>query len=293
MLDNKGMCRLFGFRSIIYSKVHSSLLHADNALMSQSIRNPDGWGVAFYREDTPHLIKSADRALDDHIFQKVSGVVSSQSVIAHLRKATQGDLSILNSHPFQYGKWVFAHNGNLKNFSEYKEKLLAAIDPDLRPFVLGTTDSEVIFYLLLSEIKRHTSLNKVNIDYKILSDCVESVGKFITQYSGALYLKDDCNPTENHLTFIITNGEAMAAFNGGQDLYFSTHKTKCSERETCPYFANSCENATGSQQKVNHLIFSSEKLVGENIWTLIKKGELIGVDSQMLLYKEELGISFA
>jgi len=114
------MCRLFGFKSVINSQVHSSLVHADNALISQSLKHPDGWGVAYYLENVPHIIKSTDRALDDHIFHQISGVVSSQVVLAHLRKATHGDKTILNSHPFQNGNWVFAHNGNLRDFKNYK-----------------------------------------------------------------------------------------------------------------------------------------------------------------------------
>ena len=55
------MCRLFGFKSIINSQVHKSLVHTDNAFASQSTKHPDGWGVAYYREDVPHLIKSMDR----------------------------------------------------------------------------------------------------------------------------------------------------------------------------------------------------------------------------------------
>ena len=104
------MCRLFGFRSVINSQVHSSLLHAENALHDQSQRHPDGWGIAYYLERVPHLVKSSDTALNDQLFKRVSGVVSSHTVMAHIRKATQGEHTILNSHPFQYGNWIFAHS---------------------------------------------------------------------------------------------------------------------------------------------------------------------------------------
>ena len=40
------MCRLFGFRSVIKSQMHRSLVSADNALVRQSEQHPDGWGVA-------------------------------------------------------------------------------------------------------------------------------------------------------------------------------------------------------------------------------------------------------
>jgi glutamine amidotransferase len=130
------MCRLFGFRSIIPSQVHRSLLHADNALALQSLQHPDGWGVAHYVSGCPHLVKSAGQAIDDAIFRRVSGVVSSETVVAHVRKATHGKKTVLNSHPFQHGKWVFAHNGDVPNLERVREKLEEEIAPVLRRFML-------------------------------------------------------------------------------------------------------------------------------------------------------------
>lgn len=286
------MCRLFGFRSVINSQVHSSLVHADNALSSQSIRHPDGWGVAYYQEDTPHLIKSTDRAIDDHIFHKVSGVVSSHTVVAHIRKATHGSLNILNSHPFQYGNWVFAHNGNLKNFDDYREKLLKYIDPKVKKFILGTTDSEILFYILLTLIKKKQPLSKTDIDLSLLKEVTEELCSIVCKYSGPLYGGADNNPKENHITYLLTSGKVMVGFNGGQSLNFSTFKERCSERDTCSHFSTICESEAKSNDKVNHLIFSSENLQGENIWKSIKKGELIGVDSNMVLSKFNLNIQF-
>ena len=70
------MCRLFGFRSVIPSQVHRSLLDADNALGIQSNEHPDGWGVAYYVEGAPHVARSPVTALGDQLFHRVSGVVS-------------------------------------------------------------------------------------------------------------------------------------------------------------------------------------------------------------------------
>ena len=61
------MCRLFGFRSVIPSQVHRSLLSAENALVWQSERHPDGWGVAYFVGGIPHLIKSAETAIQDSL----------------------------------------------------------------------------------------------------------------------------------------------------------------------------------------------------------------------------------
>ena len=77
------MCRLFGFRSIIPSHVHRSLVAADNALGAQSEAHPDGWGVAYYVDGAPHVTRMPATALDDHLFQQLSGVVSSETLLAH------------------------------------------------------------------------------------------------------------------------------------------------------------------------------------------------------------------
>lgn len=286
------MCRLFGFKSVINSQVHSSLVHADNALISQSLKHPDGWGVAYYLENVPHIIKSTDRALDDHIFHQISGVVSSQVVLAHLRKATHGEKTILNSHPFQYGHWVFAHNGNLRDFSHYKENLIGLINPTLRRFILGSTDSEIIFFLLLTHIKKRHCLSKPNIVLSDLKDAIKETCNEITKLSGALCGDQKPAPTENHLTFIISTGEVMAALNGGQPLLYSTHKSLCSERGSCEHFSEICESPVKQQQTINHLVFSSEKLLGENIWQELKHGELVAVDNNMTFLKFSLDLEF-
>src|SRR5690606_5507539 len=153
-----GVCRLFGFRSVIPSQVHRSLVAADNALGKQSERHPDGWGVAYYVDGAPHVTRSAAGALDDALFRRVSGSGRSETVVAHVRKATQGNLTVLNSHPFQYGRWVMAHNGDIPRFAAVREALEQAIAPRLRRFILGDTDSERIFFLFLSELAKYGEL---------------------------------------------------------------------------------------------------------------------------------------
>ena len=77
------MCRLFGFRSVLRSQVHRSLRTADNALAVQSRAHPDGWGVAYYVAGAPHVIKSTGMAGSDHLFERVSGLLTSETVVAH------------------------------------------------------------------------------------------------------------------------------------------------------------------------------------------------------------------
>lgn len=286
------MCRLFAFHSTVTSQVHSSLVSADNTLYDLSQKHPDGWGVGYYLEEVPHLIKSTDCAMEDQLFQKVSGLVSSQTVLAHIRKATQGDKTILNSHPFQYGRWIFAHNGNIKNLSEHKKNLESLVDPDLKRFILGSTDSEVIFFIILTQIKKKYSLKNFSIPQEELSKAVEISLQSIISITGKPTHRNDPTPTENYFSFILTNGKSMIGFNGGQDFYYCTYKTSCPEKEHCPFYAKNCESPPDESQKINHLIFSSEKMSGPNIWNKLKAGELIGVDHDMKFFRDQINIDF-
>jgi predicted glutamine amidotransferase len=277
------MCRLFGFRSIINSQVHQSLVHADNALRVQSGRHPDGWGVSYYIKDTPHIIKSDKAAINDTIFKQVSGIVSSQTVLAHIRKATFGTVNILNTHPFQYGKWSFAHNGNIKAFDRIKEKLLAEIPDQKKKYVIGSTDSEVVFYFLLAKINQRVDIfdNEPNLE-DVMLGAKEAIEKLL-EIIGELCLdQTSCPQTESYLTFILTNGPIMIGFCGGQQLYYSTYKKKCDEAATCPSYSPECE-APSKTGFVNHLIFSSEPLHDSNIWIQMKPYDMIGIDKSMKL----------
>lgn len=273
------MCRLFGFRSVIPSQVHRSLLAADNALHKQSERHPDGWGVAYYVDGAPHVTKSAAGAMDDALFRRVSGIVSSETVVAHIRKATQGSMTVLNSHPFQYGRWVMAHNGDVPRFPEVREKLEGAIAPRLRRFILGDTDSERIFFLFLTELSKYGELaGQLGID-----EVMRSVRDTVKLVRALADVEGDA--ARSLLTMLVTNGQVMAAHHGGKELYYSTWKRRCADRDVCPSLSAVCEapSVTGS---VNHMLIASEPLQGENVWEPLAEGDVIGVDWRMRLVRE-------
>ena len=278
------MCRLFGFRSVMQSQVHRSLVSADNALLIQSEFHTHGWGVAYYVAGAPHVIKSANGAIDDHLFQRVSGIVTSETVLAHIRNATNGDHTILNTHPFQFGHWVFVHNGNIRSFTAHRDELVTHIPPVLRRFILGETDSEVLFYLLLGKMANHAELDRPGYSLQALADAAREAVEAVCEIVGDIY-EDDGGPAhENFLSFIITNGRTMLAHQGGKTIHVSIHKNRCSERDRCPHFSTECEVEVESGF-VSHLIFSSEPLQGENVWRAMRPRHMIGVDWRMQLQR--------
>ncbi len=279
------MCRLFGFRSVIPSQVHGSLLSAENSLLKQSEYHPDGWGVAYYLGDCPHIVKSVNTAVQDSLFTKVSGLVSSETVVAHLRKATEGELTILNTHPFQFGRWVFAHNGNINDFARHQASLRNQISPKLARFILGTTDSELVFFLILSELERRIDLLRPSVAIEDVFESIRAALATIISIAGPVCIENDAPPHETFLSFVLTNGSMMMAHNGGKSLRVSTYKKRCSQRDRCTYLSKVCE-APSDTGYVNHFIVSSEKLVGENVWRELDVGELVGVDSRMMVKRD-------
>jgi glutamine amidotransferase len=277
------VCRLFGFRSVIPSQVHRSLVAADNALGRQSEWHPDGWGVAYYVDGAPHVTRSPSHALSDALFHRVSGVVSSETVLAHVRKATQGPMTVLNCHPFQYGRWVFAHNGDIPGFHErWRSALVAEVAPRLRRFILGETDSEVLFFVFLTRLSERGPLDKPHT----VDDVLDALGRTIADVRAL------CAPLGESerllLTCIVTDGTTMVAHQGGKELYWYSHKTRCADRDTCASLSPECEAPSGTGY-VNHLILTSEPLQGENVWNPMSPGDMVGVDWRMRLVQRVAG----
>ena len=154
------MCRLYGFLANEPTKVDCSLVFAQNALLLQSradeigLDHADGWGIATYENGHPAVYRSAIAAFDDQCFSSTAEMVYSKAIVAHIRKATVGATSLENTHPFQAGSIIFAHNGTVAGFDSFRKEMEDQTDPDLQDLRVGTTDSEQYFLWLLTQIRR-------------------------------------------------------------------------------------------------------------------------------------------
>ncbi len=113
----------------------------------------DGWGIAFFEERGVRLFLDPRPSAESPVADLVRRYpIRSKNVIAHIRKATQGRVALENTHPFQrelWGRyWVFAHNGNLKDYAP-------PLDGSFAP--VGDTDSERAFCHLMQSLKSRFS----------------------------------------------------------------------------------------------------------------------------------------
>jgi glutamine amidotransferase len=152
----------------------------------------------------------------------------------------------------------------------------------LRRFILGDTDSEVLFYLLLGNMARRCELQRPGFPIADLIAAVHETIDDIVELAGPMHEVDDGPQQLTYLTFVITNDTTMVAHQGGKALHFTTWKKRCPERDECPSFGVECERPT-EHGFVKHLVVSSEPLQGENVWTPLAVGEVVGVDWRMQL----------
>ena len=144
------MCRLFGL-SGGPERVSATfwLLTAPDSLSEQSRREPDGTGIGAYdAHGRPFVDKQPLAAWEDRRFAQEARRVKSRTVVAHVRYASTGELTVRNTHPFQLDDRLFAHNGVLQDLPALEREL----GPDLQR-VQGDTDSERFFALITREIE--------------------------------------------------------------------------------------------------------------------------------------------
>ncbi|MGG1355478.1 class II glutamine amidotransferase [Psychrobacter pacificensis] len=181
----------------------------------------DGFGIAFFeRSECSNNDKTNDETANDstglrlfhdnrpsHLSPVADLVnnypIKAMNVIAHIRKATQGQNCLANTHPFVrevWGEqWVFAHNGQMN--SEFIKRCQRLQDngnaAHCQP--VGSTDSEMAFCYLVNRLKSSfksrpddkTLFNFLTTQCRYLSanglfNCLISNGRWQLAYAGSL-----------------------------------------------------------------------------------------------------------
>ncbi len=145
------MCELFA----VCSRTPTGLSLSIRRLASRGAPGgtlADGWGIACYDGFDVRVLREPEPAGDsawlDHVIN--SGRPHSRIVIAHIRHATQGAITLANTQPFARelgGRMhVFAHNGMLAGV----ERTISALRHRFLP--VGDTDSEITFCGLMERL---------------------------------------------------------------------------------------------------------------------------------------------
>ena len=254
------MCRLFGCRSLEPSGVAHELLHASNALRVQSKEHPDGWGVGWYENGAPRVVRSLTPAHGDAEFERVSSFVHAETVVAHVRQASVGRVSAPNTHPFQWGPWLFVHNGTVPEFARLRGPLETLTDPAFRKLAQGETDSERCFHLFLTELGRLGDPERATAHAAAVA-LARTVRNVHELSRGAE------RPAST--TFLATDGRILAACRRGRTLHLAATAPNASEQRD--FVALASENPGDPPPG------------GRSGWTLLEEDALVTVDASLRL----------
>lgn len=246
------MCQLLGMNCNVPTDICFSF-EGFAARGGKTDDHRDGWGIAFFEGKGCRIFLDAKPSISSPIADLVRCYpIHSTHVIAHIRKATQGEITLENCHPFRrelWGRyWVFAHNGDLPNFNPEEFSFYQPV---------GNTDSEKAFCRILDEMRKSFLQSKPPLEelYRTLNTITET----ISNYGTFNYLLSDGEHFFAHcstkLSYIVRQAPFAAAHLIDQDITVDfTELTTPNDRVA---------------------VIATTPLTDNEIWTTIQPGELL------------------
>lgn len=191
---------------LLYRPGHSLILQSYKSRERREPLNGDGFGVGWYQPEisqTPCVFTSLTPAWNNRNLQRLSEHVKSPCFFAHVRAASPGmQVAEANCHPFQFGRYLWMHNGGVEGFNRIKRRVQQSLPDHLFHAIQGTTDSEhafAIFLNLLGDTERVAPARELG---QLLVRTVERLEHWAleAEITGPSYYN-----------FAVTDGRSMAA----------------------------------------------------------------------------------
>jgi predicted glutamine amidotransferase len=156
--EESDMCRWLAYsgapivlEELLFKPTHSLIDQSLHSRLGAETTNGDGFGIGWYGVgDEPGVFHGTEPAWNDRNLRDLSRHLVSPLVLAHIRASTGGAIQETNCHPFRRGKWLFMHNGMIREFATVKRDLALAVDAALYAEIEGSTDTELVFHLALT-----------------------------------------------------------------------------------------------------------------------------------------------
>lgn len=157
------MCRFIVYHgpaitmsTMITEPEHAMLQLAIRAQCCSTPVNADGFGICWYIPDVPvpGVFKDVTPAWNNQNLKQIARAIKSNCFFAHVRAASAGGVNYPNCHPFTYKNLSFMHNGTVPYFKQIKRAMLAHVSESAFHLVQGTTDSEMMFAMFVSNFEK-------------------------------------------------------------------------------------------------------------------------------------------
>lgn len=127
--------------------------------------NADGYGVGWYDEAVrtePARIRRSQPLWTDSSFASLAPFVASRCVLAAVRSATAPfPVDEAGAAPFTSGRWLFSHNGAIRNFTAAAPRLHELIPPAASAAVEGPSDSALLWAITRHRLETGTPVDEV------------------------------------------------------------------------------------------------------------------------------------
>ncbi len=270
------MCRILSYlgEPILFGEL---LYKPDNSFIKQSyhpkymshLLNLAGfgmiaWDAGSHQPELPFIYKTDKLPFYDENLRYLSSKITPHCLLSHLRGVAYSNKEVVsnqNVHPFIFSgtNIALAHNGSLHEFPKMKYDLIEYIDTDYRKKITGTTDSEWIYAVFLSQLKILTK--KFEIHH--ISQAILETLRILQRVR-----KKNNIDVNSPVNLFISNGDFIATtrfvFDYGwqspnQDLaHFSYHSLWYTYGEKYGYYDN--EYRMKSDGKKSSIIIASEPL---------------------------------
>ncbi|AEH35122.1 Glutamine amidotransferases class-II [Vibrio anguillarum 775] len=235
------MCRWLAYQGtpiyldqLVYQPEHSLVHQSLEARKAVTRVNADGFGLGWYTErTTPGQFHEVLPAWGDENLRSLTHHIRSHRFMAHVRSSTGTQVSRSNCHPFILDHWMFLHNGQIGEFEKVKFALERQLPESLYVKRVGTTDSELIFLLMMSNGLR--------------SQPVQAITTTIGQIAQALAEKQ-----------IVTPFKASICISDGQDFWLVR------------YSSDGNPPTVFSKSEGDNMVVASEPLTSESGWQMIE-----------------------
>jgi glutamine amidotransferase len=182
---DRRMCRILAYlgeplpvRNLLFDPDNSLVAQSYSPRMMNTFLNLAGFGMKAWdpsslRPEEPFTYRATALPSFDRNLRHLSAKVAPTCLIAHVRGVTFSEDAVVaqtNLHPFHFAgaRVVLAHNGHLRQFARMRYALLEHVRPELAERIEGTTDSEWIYALVLSQLEDPSGLP----DTRQLADAV-------------------------------------------------------------------------------------------------------------------------
>lgn len=163
------MCRILAYlgkplpmRHLLFDTDNSLVRQSYSPRMMNTFLNLAGFGMKAWDPnslgpDDPFSYRATSLPSFDRNLRFLAAKLAPTCLVAHVRGVTYSHEAIVadtNLHPFQFpgAAAVLAHNGHLRSFPQMRYALVDHVRPELSRRIEGTTDSEWIYALILSQL---------------------------------------------------------------------------------------------------------------------------------------------